>query len=130
METGVAVFKGIEIRKTIHNNEWWFVVEDVVLALIDSSDPKQYIQRMKQRDPELGKGWVQIVHTLWIDTSGGKQKMNYANTEGTFRIIESIPFPVFPAHAGISRRYQFTDLIFEVASNTGAEGNAIQTCQS
>jgi len=93
METSIAVFKGKEIRKKIHNKEWWFVVEDVVLALIDSSDPKQYIQRMKQRDPELGKGWVQIVHTLLIDTSGGPQKMNCANTEGIFRIIQSIPSP-------------------------------------
>lgn len=41
-------------------------MEDIVLALIDSSDPKQYIQRMKQRDPELVKGWVQIVHTILI----------------------------------------------------------------
>jgi hypothetical protein len=93
METNIAVFKGKEIRKTLHDNEWWFVVEDVVLALIDSSDPKQYIQRMKQRDPELGKGWVQIVHTLLIDTSGGPQKMICANTEGIFRIIQSIPSP-------------------------------------
>jgi len=41
---------------------------DVVLALIKSRDPKQYIQRMKQRDPELGKGWVQFVHTLSVPT--------------------------------------------------------------
>lgn len=61
MNTKVAIFKGRKIRKTIYNNEWWFVVEDVVLGLIDSSDPKQYIQRMKQRDPELSRGWVQIV---------------------------------------------------------------------
>jgi len=93
METKIAVFKGKEIRKVIHNNEWWFVVEDVVLALIDSKDPKQYIQRMKQRDPELGKGWVQIVHTLTIETEGGKQRMLCANTEGIFRIIQSIPSP-------------------------------------
>ena len=92
MEPNIAVFRGRAIRKTIHSNEWWFVVEDVVLALIDSNDPKQYIQRMKQRDPELAKGWVQIVHTLFIDTSGGKQKMNCANTEGVFRIIQSIPW--------------------------------------
>jgi DNA-damage-inducible protein D len=64
METRIAIFKGKSIRKTIFNNEWWFVIEDVVLVLTDSSDPKQYIQRMKQRDPELNKGWVQIVHTL------------------------------------------------------------------
>jgi prophage antirepressor-like protein len=55
METKIAIFRGKEIRKTIHKDEWWFVVEDVALALIDSKDPKQYIQRMKQRDPELGK---------------------------------------------------------------------------
>jgi len=62
--TKIAIFRKKEIRKTIHKNEWWFVIEDVVSALIDSSDSKQYIQRMKQRDPELAKGWVQIVQTL------------------------------------------------------------------
>src|SRR5450759_3911619 len=92
-ETRIALFQRKEIRRTIHNNEWWFVVEDVVLALIESRDPKQYIQRMKQRDPELGKGWVQIVHTLSVDTPGGAQKMLCANTEGLFRIIQSIPSP-------------------------------------
>lgn len=66
METKIVLFRGRDIRKTLHNNEWWFVVEDVVLALIDSKDPKQYIQRLKQRDPELGKGWVQIVHYLLL----------------------------------------------------------------
>ena len=46
---------------------------------------------MKQRDDELAKGWVQIVHTLAIQTLGGKQRMICANTEGVFRIIQSIP---------------------------------------
>ena len=89
----IAIFRNRKIRKSIHKNEWWFVVEDVILALIDSNDSKQYIQRMRIRDPELSKGWVQIVHTLAIETSGGKQKMNCANTEGIFRIIQSIPSP-------------------------------------
>lgn len=89
----LAIFKGKEIRKTIYKNEWYFVIEDVVLALISSNDPKQYVQRMKLRDPELNKGWVQIVHTLEIETLGGKQKINCANTEGIFRIIQSIPSP-------------------------------------
>jgi DNA-damage-inducible protein D len=91
--TKIALFKGKKIRKIIFNNEWWFVVEDVVLALIDSIDAKQYLQRMKSRDSELDKGWVQIVHTLDILTKGGKQKMNCANTMGIFRIIQSIPSP-------------------------------------
>ena len=92
-ETRIALFQRKEVRRTIHNNEWWFVVEDVVLALTDSADPKQYIQRMKQRAPELGKGWVQIVHTLSVTTAGGPQNMLCANTEGIFRIIQSIPSP-------------------------------------
>lgn len=92
-DTKIAIFRSRKIKKTIHNNEWWFVVEDVVLALTDSSDPKQYINRMRQRDPELTKGWVQIVHTLSIETTGGAQRMNCANTEGIFRIIQSIPSP-------------------------------------
>jgi hypothetical protein len=92
-ENKIAVFENKEIRKTFHEGEWWFVIEDVVLALIDSKDPKQYIQRMKLRDPELQKGWVQIVHTLLIETIGGAQKILCANTEGIFRIIQSIPSP-------------------------------------
>ena len=52
----IALFKGKKIRKILFQNEWWFAVEDIGLALIDSNDPKQYIQRMKQRDPELLKG--------------------------------------------------------------------------
>jgi DNA-damage-inducible protein D len=92
-EGHIALFQRKEIRRTIHNNEWWFVVEDVVFALTDSHDPKQYIQRLKQRDPELAKGWVQFVHTLAVDTTGGPQKMLCANAEGLFRIIQSIPSP-------------------------------------
>jgi len=93
MHTKLVVFKDKQIRRTLHSGEWWFVVEDVVLALIDSNDPKQYIKRMRQRDPELAKGWVQIVPTLSVETPGGLQRMSCANTEGLFRIIQSIPSP-------------------------------------
>ncbi len=87
----LAVFEGKKIRKTWHDNEWWFVIEDIVFALTDSKDPKQYLNKMRQRDEPLAKGWVQIVHTLLVDTSGGMQNMNCVNTEGAFRIIQSIP---------------------------------------
>ncbi len=91
--TKIAIFQKKEIRKTIHHNEWWFVVEDVVLALIDSVNVKDYINKMRRRDPELNKGYGQFVHILLIQTTGGLQKMNCANTEGLFRIIQSIPSP-------------------------------------
>ena len=48
---------------------------------------------MKQRDEELSKGWVQFVHILPAPTKGGSQNMNCTNTEGAFRIIQSIPSP-------------------------------------
>ena len=89
----IAIFKGKKIRKIIHNNEWWFVVNDIVLALTDTPNVKDYIRKMRIRDKELGKGWGQIVTPLSIDTVGGKQKLNCANTEGIFRIIQSIPSP-------------------------------------
>jgi DNA-damage-inducible protein D len=89
----IAVFKKHEIRRTLHNNEWWFVVNDVVQALTDSPDPKDYIRKMRDRDEELGKGWGQIVTPLSVMTAGGNQKLNCANTEGVFRIIQSIPSP-------------------------------------
>lgn len=89
----IAVIKGKEIRKTIFNNEWWFVVNDVVQALTDTPDPKDYIRKMRDRDEDLGKGWGQIVTPLSVDTSGGKQKINCANAKGLLRIIQSIPSP-------------------------------------
>ena len=92
-DTRVAVFRGAHIRRTLHNDEWWLVVEDVVAALTASTDPKQYVKRMRQRDEELNKGWVQIVPTLPVETSGGPQRMSCANAEGLFRIIQSIPSP-------------------------------------
>ncbi|MFA5794828.1 MAG: Bro-N domain-containing protein [Candidatus Brocadiia bacterium] len=91
--TKIAIFRGRKIRKALHKNEWWFAIEDVVLALTDSTNPKDYINKMRLRDEELNKGYGQFVHTLQISTAGGPQKMNCANTEGIFRIIQSIPSP-------------------------------------
>ncbi|OHB36059.1 MAG: phage antirepressor protein [Planctomycetes bacterium GWA2_39_15] len=91
--TKIALFKGKKIRKTIHTNEWWFVIVDVVAALTDSLQPDGYLKDMRRRDPELSKGWGQIATPLLIKTEGGQQKINCANTEGIFRIIQSIPSP-------------------------------------
>ncbi len=105
-EQKIALFKGSKIRKTLHQNEWWFVINDIIEALTDSTDPAQYFKRMKQRDAELNnltkQGEVQFVPPLMleIETSGGKQKMYCWNTEGIFRIIQSIPSSKADANAG------------------------------
>jgi hypothetical protein len=93
MKMHLVVFNDKQIRRTLHNNEWWFVVTDVVAALTDSVNPSDYIKKMRRRDSGLGKGWGQIVTPLAVETEGGKQKLNCANTEGIFRIIQSIPSP-------------------------------------
>jgi DNA-damage-inducible protein D len=93
----IAIFQKTEIRKVIYKNEWWFVINDIIIALTDSADPAQYFKRMKSRDPELkkltGQGVVQLVPPLMleIETVGGKQKMYCWNTEGIFRLIQSVP---------------------------------------
>lgn len=93
MNNKLALFEEKEIRKTWQDEKWYFSIEDIVFALTNSKDPKQYISKLRQRDEELSKGWVQIVHTLKMETRGGKQKINCADTEGIFRIIQSIPSP-------------------------------------
>ncbi|MBN2653582.1 MAG: Bro-N domain-containing protein [Nitrospirae bacterium] len=93
MDTHLAVFKGRQIRRTLHKNEWWFSVTDIVEALTDTRNATDYIKKIRLRDKELAKGWGQIVTPLSMETSGGRQKINCANTEGVFRIIQSVPSP-------------------------------------
>ncbi len=71
--------------------DWYFVVADVVQVLTDTVDSKDYIKKMRRRDPELAKGWGQIVTPLPIKTAGGVQNLNCTNAEGLLRIIQSIP---------------------------------------
>ena len=78
----ISIFKGKKIRKTLHQNEWFFVIQDIVGVLTDSVDPAGYIKDMRRRDEELSKGWGQIATPLSIQTEGGIQQINCANTEG------------------------------------------------
>ena len=73
--------------------KWYFSVVDVVEVLTDSANPTDYLKKMRKRDPQLAEGWGQIVTPLSIQTAGGKQKVNFADTEAMFRIIQSIPSP-------------------------------------
>ncbi len=89
----IALFKGKAIRKIIFNKEWYFSVIDVVEALTDSPTPRQYWGKVKQReyiDQQLSPIWVQ----LKLESSDGKKyETDCANTEGMFRIIQSVPSP-------------------------------------
>ena len=98
--TRIAIFQKKEVRRQLHGGEWWFVINDVVAALTDSRNPSQYLKNLRNRDEALSllfepvdKGGVQIEPPLSLsfDTPGGKQKLLSWNTEGIFRLIQSIP---------------------------------------
>ena len=72
----------------------WIAVVDVVGVLTDSADPRQYIEKMRSRDPALDANWGTTCTPLALQAPGGKQReTNCANTEGLLRIIQSIPSP-------------------------------------
>lgn len=89
----IVLFEGNKIRRTLHDGEWWFAINDVVVALTGTTNPKDYIRKMRDRDAQLSKGWGQIVTPLFILTEGGKQSLSCANTAGFLRIIQSVPSP-------------------------------------
>ena len=64
MEKSIAVFRGKEIRKTIHNDEWWFSVVDVCAILTESADTGAYWRKLKQRLKKEGSEVVTFCHGL------------------------------------------------------------------
>jgi hypothetical protein len=92
----IRLFEEKKVR-TIWDDEqekWYFSISDIVEVLTDSKDPKQYIKKMKSRDPELKSNWGTICTLVQMTSEDGKRhKEMSASTEGIFRIIQSIPSP-------------------------------------
>lgn len=89
----IALFKGKAIRRAIYKKEWWFSVIDVVEVLTESPTPRQYLEKVKKRefaDFQTSPIWGQLKLTA-ID--GKMRETDCANTEGIFRIVQSIPSP-------------------------------------
>lgn len=111
----ITVFEEHEVRRTWHDEQWYFAIVDVVQILTDSVQPEGYIKDMRRRDEELFKGWGQIATPLSIETKGGVQKVNCANLSGIFRIIQSIsspkaePFKQWLARVGQERIEEIQD---------------------
>lgn len=92
----IQLFEDRKIRTAWdeEQEEWYFSVQDVIAVLADSSDPKQYIKKMRARDPELSANWGTICTPVQMPAADGKmRKIQAANTEGLLRIIQSIPSP-------------------------------------
>ena len=92
----IQLFEDRKIRTAWdeEKEEWYFSVQDVVAILSESTDPKQYIKKMRARDPQLSANWGTICTPVQMLAADGKQrKVQAANTEGILRIIQSIPSP-------------------------------------
>jgi hypothetical protein len=91
-ETHRAIFKGRAIRRKLIKDKWFFSVVDVVGALTDSEDPRKYWNKLAQRLREEGSEVMTFCHQLKLIAEDGKlRETDCADTEGIFRIIQSIP---------------------------------------
>lgn len=91
-DNSLAVFQGKNIRRTWHNNEWYFSVVDVIQVLTDSANPRNYWNMLKSRESEYGIELYTICVQLKLLAEDGKlRETDCANTESLFRIIQSVP---------------------------------------
>jgi len=91
-ETHIAVFHGKNIRRKLIDNRWFFSIIDIAGALTDSEDPRTYWKVLKHRLKEEGSEVVTFCNQLKLISSDGKEyETDCADTEGIFRIIQSIP---------------------------------------
>ena len=91
----IIVFGAKRIRRAWVDGEWYFSVVDIVGALTDSPNPRNYWNTMKAR--EKGVSEVQLsticVQLKLTSADGKSYKTDAVNTENAFRIIQSIPSP-------------------------------------
>ena len=89
----LVVFQDKKIRRIWYKEEWYFSVVDVVVALTESADAKDYWYRLKKR--EIESGGIELStfcrQLKLISTDGKFYETDCANTESLFRIIQSIP---------------------------------------
>ena len=87
-------FEGKKIRKEWQNDEWYFVLADVILLLSDSKDPKQYLDKLRKRDSELDSYLrTNCTYVGMKGETGKKRQYLCANTEGVLRLTMSVPSP-------------------------------------
>lgn len=94
--SALKLFESRQIRSAWNDadRKWYFSVQDVVEALTDTTNPKDYIKKMIKRDQELNSNWGTICPLVeMVAADGKKRKVQAANAEGLLRIIQSIPSP-------------------------------------
>ena len=92
----IQLFEDRKIRTAWdeEQEEWYFSVVDVIAVLTDSSNPTDYLKKMRKRDEQLasylGTNCPQVA---MMGATGKKRKVLAATAEQVLRIIQSIPSP-------------------------------------
>ena len=88
----LVVFQGKEVRRSWHNNEWYYSLVDIVAVLSESKNPTDYLKKIRKRDEEL-KSYIgtNCPQVEMQTTSGKNRKILSGNTKDVFRLIQSIP---------------------------------------
>ena len=94
-DKSLVVFQDTKIRRTWFNDEWWFSVVDVIKAITESADARNYWKVLKHRLLEEGSNeTVTKCNQLKLSAEDGKlRETDCANTEILFRLLQSIPSP-------------------------------------
>jgi prophage antirepressor-like protein len=92
----LVLFEEKQVRRVWNeaDQKWYFAIQDVLEILTGSSDVKQYVKKLKSRDPELSSNWGTICTLVEMTAADGKRrKIQSANMEGLLRLIQSVPSP-------------------------------------
>jgi len=92
----LVIFENKKIRRTWHNEEWYFSVVDIIEALTESERPRKYWSDLKSK-LSIEEGFIELsekIGQLKMPASDGKNyETDCVNTETAFRVIQSIPSP-------------------------------------
>lgn len=90
----IQLFEGNKVRIVWDEEQekYYFSVVDIVQVLTGSTNPTDYLKKLRKRDPELGSFLGTNCPQVEMRTFTGKKRMTLAaDLQGIFRIIQSIP---------------------------------------
>ena len=98
MDSETKLFEGNHIRSVWDNEkeEWFFSIIDIIGVLTESKNPRRYWSDLKRKmnDEEGAVQLYENIVQLKLESSDGKKyNTDVADTQGIFRIIQSIPSP-------------------------------------
>ena len=116
--SNIKIFEDRKIRTKwdAEKEDWWFSLVDIVEILTDSTDPTQYLKRLRSRDNELNNYiGTNCTHVEMIGFTGKTRKVLSGSTKDVLRLIQSIPskkaepFKMWLAKVGSERLDEIAD---------------------